>query len=762
TMQLFKSLPASHSHFGSAPQPPVGGLSRFAASPRITRRDGAGCITTAQSSGPGHAFFHAWAPTRNQERLQPVKAIRDTQKANRNSRSRPDADVAPQKRASRTPPPRTKRTQQQHQQQTSGSISSRSPPPPQEAPSRLGAPVHVGQELELECARLALEGKGVCLLPPTGFVVLVERTLPGERVRAEVVSVERGYAEARKLASLSPHRNAVPPPCPYFGPCGGCTLQSLQYEAQLQEKRNQVEQTLRRVGRLGPSLDLLAAEAAACRRGDDNGAHSEGSEGGSRAGGGVAATVGCQEPFAYRNKMMFHFSTKRWLPPDIVEERPCLGLLRRGTADVVLPVVQHGCKLQGSEANALLARVEEVVLERGILPHNHPSGKGTLKHLVVRSGIGAPPAGSAAPLAARELLIGFGVTHGSAIEHLKPVAEALGREFPNLVGVVAQAVAPSQPFSRGTAAVPSGRPHRGSRDRGTLQGDGSRKAAAGIPHPLPSTDSGDALGGEDGDGGADASPVTLLYGTPYIHDIVGGLTFRISPGSFFQTNSRQAEVLYDIVRRAAALRPGAVDTVLDLYCGTGTIGLSLAADCRRVVGVEVADTAVEDARSNASLNSIDNATFVCADVDTIQRNLLAATLESPAATTDNAAATATLAAVPAPDVVIVDPARSGLSLDAAAFLSRSGARRVAYVSCNVATQARDLDRLCNGSGAPFRLVSVQPVDMFPHTDHVEVVAVLERRELQMTAASTTATATAAGAPAAAAAAASAVVGSSVM
>ncbi|GIL57632.1 hypothetical protein Vafri_12828 [Volvox africanus] len=371
-MQLFKSLPASHSHVGSAPQPPVGGLSRSAASPRrVTRRDAAGCATTTQNSGPGHAFFHAWAPTRTQERLPSAKAIRDTQKASRNSRSGPDADVAPQKRASRTPPRRTKRTQQQQQQQrTSGSVSSLSPPPPQDAPSRLGAPVHVGQELELECVRLALEGKGVCLLPPTGFVVLVERTLPGELVRAEVVSVKRGYAEARKLASLSPHRNAVPPPCPYFGPCGGCTLQSLQYEAQLQEKRNQVEQTLRRVGRLGPSLDQLAADSATCRRD-----HDDGGEGGSRAGGGVAATVGCQEPFAYRNKMMFHFSTKRWLPPDMIEERPCLGLLRPGTADVVLPVVQHGCKLQGSEANALLARVEELVLERGLLPHNHPSGK---------------------------------------------------------------------------------------------------------------------------------------------------------------------------------------------------------------------------------------------------------------------------------------------------------------------------------------------------------------------------------------------------
>ncbi|EFJ48302.1 hypothetical protein VOLCADRAFT_60616, partial [Volvox carteri f. nagariensis] len=204
-------------------------------------------------------------------------------------------------------------------------------------------------------------------------------------------------------------------------------------------------------------------------------------------------------------------------------------------------------------------------------------------------------------------------------------------------------------------------------------------------------------------------------GTPYIHDVLGGLKFRISPGSFFQTNTRQAEVLYDVVRRAAGLRPGAVDTVLDLYCGTGTIGLSLAGECRRVLGVEVLESAIEDARANAALNAISNVEFLCAD--------------APAA-----AAAASPTAVTTPDVVIVDPARGGLTLDAASFLSRCGARRVVYVSCNVATQARDLDRLCNGSGAPFRLVSVQPVDMFPHTDHVETVAVLDRKELTTAAA----------------------------
>ncbi len=139
---------------------------------------------------------------------------------------------------------------------------------------------------------------------------------------------------------------------------------------------------------------------------------------------------------------------------------------------------------------------------------------------------------------------------------------------------------------------------------------------------------------------------------------------------------------------------------------------------------------MEDARRNAALNGVANATFRCTNVDALESRLTAAA-------NANAEVGEPLAAAPAPadadvaalhpDVVIVDPARGGLSLGAAAFLSRCGARRVVYVSCNVATQARDLDRLVNGPAAPFRLVSVQPVDMFPHTDHVETVAVLERR-----------------------------------
>ncbi|GAB4817425.1 hypothetical protein N2152v2_004471 [Parachlorella kessleri] len=215
----------------------------------------------------------------------------------------------------------------------------------------------------------------------------------------------------------------------------------------------------------------------------------------------------------------------------------------------------------------------------------------------------------------------------------------------------------------------------------------------------------------------------LLHGRPYLLESVCGLDFEVSANSFFQTNTRQAELLYQLVAEAAELQPS--DVVLDLYCGTGTIALSLARRCREVYGVEVVETAVADAKRNAARNGIDNARFLLGD------------LEQPGA------AELLWGQVPQPDVVVVDPARPGLSPAVIAFLRQCGARRLVYVSCNPATQARDVALLCaqpagaaeavagGGSAgdvaeAQYRLAWVQPCDMFPQTMHVEAVAVLDR------------------------------------
>ncbi|HXA97740.1 MAG TPA: 23S rRNA (uracil(1939)-C(5))-methyltransferase RlmD [Candidatus Dormibacteraeota bacterium] len=193
----------------------------------------------------------------------------------------------------------------------------------------------------------------------------------------------------------------------------------------------------------------------------------------------------------------------------------------------------------------------------------------------------------------------------------------------------------------------------------------------------------------------------LLGGRDHIREGVGGLTFQVSANSFFQTNTRQAERLFDLVVESTALT--GAETVFDLYSGTGTISLLLARRSRWVYGVELAQAAVDDAGKNAAANGITNCTFLCGEVRFVLPSLIAKGVTA--------------------EVVVADPPRAGFHPKALHALAMLGARRIVYVSCNPTTLARDLGELVRGG---YRLEWVQPVDMFPHTPHIEAVARLER------------------------------------
>lgn len=193
----------------------------------------------------------------------------------------------------------------------------------------------------------------------------------------------------------------------------------------------------------------------------------------------------------------------------------------------------------------------------------------------------------------------------------------------------------------------------------------------------------------------------LLGGRDHIREDVGGLTFRVSANSFFQTNTRQAERLFDLVVESTGLT--GAETVLDLYSGTGAISLLLARRARWVYGVELAQAAVDDAGANATANGITNCTFVSGEVRFVLPALIAKGVTA--------------------EVVVADPPRAGFHPKALHALITLGARRIVYVSCNPTTLARDLGELVRGG---YRLEWVQPVDMFPHTPHIEAVARLER------------------------------------
>jgi 23S rRNA (uracil1939-C5)-methyltransferase len=197
-------------------------------------------------------------------------------------------------------------------------------------------------------------------------------------------------------------------------------------------------------------------------------------------------------------------------------------------------------------------------------------------------------------------------------------------------------------------------------------------------------------------------PSRLLWGDGWIEEELGGLRFRVRPNAFLQTNTAMAERLYTLAREAAGLTGG--ETVWDLYCGIGTIGLSLARDALTVWGIEVSEESVACALENAELNGISNAAFFAGNVGDVVEELLERS--------------------GAPQVVVVDPPRAGLAGKALRRLGRIGAPRLVYVSCNPTTLAGDAKVLRAEYG--YELRSVQPVDMFPHTPHVETVALLER------------------------------------
>ena len=197
-------------------------------------------------------------------------------------------------------------------------------------------------------------------------------------------------------------------------------------------------------------------------------------------------------------------------------------------------------------------------------------------------------------------------------------------------------------------------------------------------------------------------PTRLLWGEEAIEEELCGLRFRVRPNAFLQTNTRMAERLYALAREFAALTGR--ETVYDLYCGIGTIGLTLAADALTVWGIDVSEESIACALENADLNGITNAAFFAGNVGQSLEELRERTGD--------------------PDVVVVDPPRAGLAGKALRRLGEIGAPRIVYVSCNPTTLASDSKRLRLDYG--YELVRARPVDMFPHTPHVETVALLER------------------------------------
>jgi 23S rRNA (uracil1939-C5)-methyltransferase len=197
-------------------------------------------------------------------------------------------------------------------------------------------------------------------------------------------------------------------------------------------------------------------------------------------------------------------------------------------------------------------------------------------------------------------------------------------------------------------------------------------------------------------------PINVFKGEDHIFETMESLRFKVGAKSFYQTNTNQASHLYSVVRDFADLHGS--ELVYDLYTGTGTIANFIARKCKQVIGIEYVPEAIEDAKENSKINKIDNTLFFAGDMKDI--------LNADFITTHGN-----------PDVIITDPPRAGMHPDVVTTILAAEPKKIVYVSCNPATQARDLSVL----NSEYSVTAIQPVDMFPHTPHVENVVLLQKR-----------------------------------
>ena len=495
--------------------------------------------------------------------------------------------------------------------------------PPDERPAR----PRPGDELELQIDSLAFGGEGVARLGEEGYVVFVAGGIPGDLVRAVVYKRKRSYAHARAIEVLQPSPERIPPIADH----PGVPWQVLPYERQLQIKRDQVDEALRRIGRLdGFELEEIVPALAQWRyrnkleysfgMSDDGelqcGFHA--SAGGRR----VAPIEDCllaSEPGNHARVLALSWCRAQGLN---AWERSA----RRESDDGSAPDQPGGARARGGRRDARHERTERVGPDQ--------NGRARLRNLVVREGR------STGKLQVR-LVTTDGELDASAFA--LALSTALGDRLSGVLWTRSRSLAET------------------------------------------------TAGGE----------TELVWGEAELPERLGELDLRISPEAFFQTNTEMAELLYGVIGEYAALQGW--ERVYDLYCGIGTIALTLAPRAGELWGIELVEQAVADAIAAARRNEVTNAHFFAGDARLALPELVARAGR--------------------PDVLVVDPPRAGLSRKVVRRIVEASPKRIVYVSCNPTTLAPNAAELVE---AGWTLKKVRPVDMFPQTHHIECVALLER------------------------------------
>ena len=471
--------------------------------------------------------------------------------------------------------------------------------------------------IELKIEDMGVDGEGIGKYE--GMTFFVKDAVIGDTICAGITKLKKNYGYARVQEILEPSPYRVQPECPLYARCGGCQIQAMDYRQQLCYKQKKVRGNLIRIGGFAPELiDSVMEEI-----------------------------VGMEQPYRYRNKAQFPIGADR-------DGMPVAGFYAARTHSII-PV--EDCKLGVTQNEQILGTVLSYMRENGVRPYDETTGKGLVRHVLIRYGF-----------TSKELMVCL-VINGETLPQEKKLVDALCK----IEGMTSISV------------------NINRKNTNVILGEETR----------------------------------TVWGSDYITDQIHlrdcdhdfaltdtAIAYHISPQSFYQVNPGQTEKLYSLALSYAGLTGR--ETVWDLYCGIGTISLFLAQKAGKVYGVEIVPQAIEDAKSNAALNGITNASFFVGKAEEVLPEFYEKESRKPDADMLH------------PDVIVVDPPRKGCDEKCLETMLRMEPDRIVYVSCDPATLARDLKILCGGG---YELRKVRPVDQFGHTTHVETVVLLSKGEV---------------------------------
>lgn len=549
---------------------------------------------------------------------------------------------------------------------------------------------------ELEITDMGTDGEGIGHYD--GMTFFVKDALIGDVITARVTKLKKNYGYARVEEINTPSTFRIEPKCALHKRCGGCQIQALSYEKQLEFKNDKVRNNLMRIG--GFSEDELSAK--------------------------MAPPVGIDDPYRYRNKAQF--------PVGRDKDGNIITGFYASRSHNIIPV--DDCMLGVPVNKEILDIIKAWMNEYGIEPYDEVSRTGLVRHVLIRYGF-----------TSKQIMVCL-VINGDGLDSKRK------GENVNVSCVASGKITDKRDRDRESY-------NKANDSKVSCNKANDSKASDNKPCDSKASDSRynatdtlcERLSKIDGMTSISyninkentnvilGKKTVCIWGRSYIEDTIhllsypdftpqgAGITYQISPQSFYQVNPKQTEKLYSTALEFAGLT--GKESVWDLYCGIGTISLFLSQRAKTVYGVEIVPQAIDDAKNNAKINGITNAEFFVGKAEEVlpefyadaKKNITkgseAIKPEVPAAKYTDEADMLT------PDVIVVDPPRKGCDEKCLDTMLKMEPQRIVYVSCDSATLARDLKILCEEK---YELVKWQAFDQFSHTGHIETIVKLSLKK----------------------------------